>query len=451
MSGAMSSIFAAEINTTAMLNKTPDFGDQTYLDASLSKLIGGLPPSGILKIANEIRALTAAGRTVINLTVGDFDPVHFPIPDKLLYEIQRALADGATNYPPPLGSLSLRQRVSEYVERSSGVRYPIESILIASGGRPILFGAYRTVVSPGDTVVYSVPSWQNEAYIWLSEANAVVLQAKSENGFQPTLDELAPYLQSARLICLCSPGNPTGTAMDPETFQSILEAVVDENKRRQREGKERPLFVLYDQIYGAMRVKDNKHRYAAAIVPESAPYVMSMDGVSKAFAGTGLRVGWLLAAPAIVRKMGELLSHVGTWAPHAEQVGTAELLADADAIREYRSEMDRKVHERLEAVYAGFAAMRTEGLPVDCIYPEGAIYLSLQLRLHGKRIAGCRIDSNEEIRSLLLERAGVAVVPFQAFGLEDETGWFRLSVGAVSMREIREIFPRVRALLNEME
>jgi aspartate aminotransferase len=441
-------IFAAEINTTAMMNKTPDFGDESYLDTSLSKLVNGFPPSGILKIANEIRALTAAGRDVVNLTVGDFDPAHFPIPDKLLHGIQRALVDGVTNYPPPLGLLSLRQRVSEYVERSCGVRYPVESVLIASGGRPILFGAYRTVVSPGDTVVYSVPSWQNDAYVWLSEANAVVLQAKSENGFQPTLDEIAPHLRSARLVCLCSPSNPTGTAIDPKTFSSILEAVVEENKRRQHVSKERPLFVLYDQIYGSMRVKDNKHRYAAALVPESAPFVMSMDGASKAFAGTGIRVGWLLAAPVIARKMGELLSQVGTWPPHAEQVGMAELLADADAIQEYRNEMDRKVHERLEAVYTGFAAMRAEGLPVDCIYPEGAIYLSLQLKLHGKRISGRSIDSNETIRALLLERAGVAVVPFQAFGLQDETGWFRLSIGAVSMQEIREIFPRVRALLN---
>jgi aspartate aminotransferase len=434
-----------------MTNQTPDFGDQAYLDASLSRLVNGLPTSAILKISNEIRTLVTSGRNVVNLSVGDFDPKYFPIPEKLLHGIQNALASGATNYPPPPGLLSLRQSVSDYVERACGVRYPVDSILIASGGRPILFGAYHTVVSPGDTVVYSVPSWQNEAYIWLSEAKAVILQAKSENGFQPTLDELAPHLRSARLICLCSPGNPTGTAMCPEMLRCILEAVVSENERRRRVGNERALFVLYDQIYGAMRVRNNQHRYAAALVPKSAPYVMSMDGVSKAFAGTGVRVGWLLAAPAIARKMGELLSHVGTWAPHAEQVGTAELLADVDSIQRYRDEMDYKIHERLVATYTGFAAMREEGLPVDCIYPDGAIYVSLQLRLRGKRIGGHTVENNEMIRSLLLERAGVAVVPFQAFGLQDETGWFRLSVGAVSMQDIAELFPRVRALLSEVE
>lgn len=429
----------------------PDFGDQTRLEASLSGLVAALPPSAILGIAREIRALAAAGTDVIDLSVGDFDPRYFPIPEKLLHGIQRALGAGATNYPAPPGLLSLRQAVSHYVERASGVRYPVESILIASGGRPILYGAYSTVVSPGDTVVYSAPSWQNEAYVCLTEANAVVIEARSANGFQPTLDEIAPHLRMARLICLCSPGNPTGTAMEPDMLRAILTAVVDENHRRQRTGKQRPLFVLFDQIYGSLRVSGNKHRYPTALVPESAPYVMAMDGISKAFASTGLRVGWLLAPPAIARKMGELVSHVGAWAPHAEQVGVAEFLDDADAVRQYRDEMDGKIHERLEAVYNGFIAMRNDGLPVDCIHPDGALYVSLQFQLRGRTIDGHRIEDNEMIRSLLLEKAGLGLIPFQAFGLKDESGWMRLSIGAISMDQIRAMFPRIRALLNEVE
>jgi aspartate aminotransferase len=94
--------------------------------------------------------------------------------------------------------------------------------------------------------------------------------------------------------------------------------------------------------------------------------------------------------------------------------------------------------------------MRDAGLPVDCIYPEGAIYVSLQLKLVGKRIDGVTIQDNDTIRSLLLDKAGVGVVPFQAFGLERETGWFRLSVGAISMQEIAEVFPRIRAMLEQI-
>lgn len=435
-------------NETAVI--IPDFGDQIALGAALSRLVESLPTSGILKVAAQIRERLASGLRVADLTVGDFDSRYFPIPAKLLHEIEAALESGVTNYPPPSGVMALREAVRDYVERASGVRYPVGSILIASGGRPILFGAYKTVVSPGDTVVYSVPSWQTDSYIRLSEARPVVLEARSDNGFQPTLDEFAPHLRSARLICICSPANPTGTAIDPEVFRSILEAVVEENQRRIARGVERPLFVLYDQIYGALRVANDKHRYAAALVPESAPYVMSMDGASKAFAATGLRVAWLIAAPAIASKMGELLTHVGTWAPHAEQVGLAKFLADPVAVSDYRREMDDKIHQRLDAIYKGFATMRDAGLPVDCIYPDGAIYVSLQLKLVGKRLDGMVIQDNDAIRSLLLDRAGVGVVPFQAFGLERETGWFRLSVGATSMQDIAEMFPRIRALLEQV-
>ena len=438
-------------SATAVGVRVPDFGDQEALDRALAPLVNGLPPSGILKIVAEIRGLMEAGRSVINLSIGDFDPKYFPIPERLVRGIQGALERGVTNYPAPPGVLALRQAISRSVERACGVRYPVESVLVASGGRPILYGAYHSVVAPGDTVVYAVPSWQNEAYTWLTGAKTVIVEAKSAQGFQPTLDLFAPYVRTARLICLCSPGNPTGTAMEPEVLREILEAVVEENRRRERVGGERPLFVLHDQIYGSLWVRGDKHRYAAAIVPESAPYVMAMDGASKAFAGTGIRVAWLLAAPAIARRMGELLGHVGAWAPHAEQVGVAELLDDVDAVQAYRREMDGKIRERLEAMYAGFAAMRDEGLPVECIDPDGAMYVSLQFRLREKRFRGEVLQDNEAIRSLLLKEAGIALVPFQAFGLMRETGWFRGAVGTVSMEEIAELFPRIRGVLREVE
>jgi aspartate aminotransferase len=428
-----------------------DFGDQKTLEASLSQLAGGLRLSGILKIANEIRALVASGRTVVNLTVGDFDPRYFPIPTALLDDIRAALASGSTNYPPQPGVLALREAVCDYVERSCGVRYPVESVLITSGGRPVIYSAFRILLSPGEKVVYSVPSWQNDSYSWLSGAREVVVTAKASNGFQPTLDELAPHLSDARMLCLCSPGNPTGTAMDPDVFKSILEAVVAENQRREKAGNEKPLFVLYDQIYGAIRVRNKPHSYAAALVPESARYVVTMDGVSKAFAGTGLRVGWLIAAPAIVSKMGEILAHMGAWAPHAEQSGVAKWLRNPEGIAQFRKEMDDKLQQRLQAIYEGFAKMRDDGYPVDCINPEGAIYVSLQLRIKGRTIDGKTLNSNEEIRAALLEKTGVAVVQFQAFGLAEDSGWFRISVGAVSMEQIAEMFPRIRSMLDTLK
>jgi aspartate aminotransferase len=209
--------------------------------------------------------------------------------------------------------------------------------------------------------------------------------------------------------------------------------------------------LLYDQVYANLVFGSARHHLPVGLVPEAAPWVITLDGISKSLAATGLRVGWVLAAPALTRRMKNLIGHIGAWAPRAEQVALARFLADELAVSVFQEEMNHRVQQRLDALYAGFTAMRRDGYPVDCISPQGAIYLSLHLDLVGKSIDATRLASNEAIRCLLLERAGLAVVPFQAFGLDDETGWFRLSVGAVSMDDIEQAFPRLRKLLDGLD
>jgi aspartate aminotransferase len=434
---------------TSTASPALDFGNQAELDQSLSALSRRLRGSSILKIAATVRAMIAAGKPVCNLTVGDFDPKQFPIPDALRRAIVAALDAGETSYPPSDGVMALRQAVRAYLAREQGVAYPVESVLIAGGGRPGIYAFFRTVVDPGDTVVYPVPSWNNDHYSNMTEAKVVTVAADRETGFQPTLAQLEPHLASARLICLCSPANPTGTVMAADELRLIMEAVVAENARRQSAG-ERPLFVLFDQMYGSLAFPPAQHHNPVALVPEAAPWTLLLDGVSKAFAGTGLRVGWTVGAPAVIARMKDLLGHVGAWAPRPEQVGTARFLNDETAIAEYRRTMHAGIKARLDALYEGFQALRKDGYRADCIHPQGALYLSLQLDLVGRRIDGRPIRSNEDIRQLLLEGAGLAVVPFQAFGLEAETGWFRISVGAVSLQDIEDAFPRVRALLDRV-
>jgi aspartate aminotransferase len=428
---------------------TLDFGDQKSLDASLSTMVRGLQESGILRITRQVRAMIARGESVVNLTVGDFDPRYFPIPGKLSQLIQSAVGRGETNYPNPEGLPGLRQSISDYVFRVSGVRYPLDAIVVCSGGRPVLYGAYRAVMNPGDKVLYSVPSWQNDSYAWLTGGEGIVIEGKAESGFQPTLDQIQPYIGEAAMLCICSPGNPTGTVMSREHLREILEAVVAENKQREASGR-RPLFILHDQMYGTLVSHGQEHVYPAAIVPECARWLISADGVSKSYAGTGLRVGWMLVAPAVGSRIRDLLSHAGAWAPRAEQAAVAEFLKDPDAIAEFRTEMDAHLAERLGAMHAGFEDLKSAGYPVDSINPQGAIYFSAQFRLHGKSAGGQCIETDEQIRNLLLERAGVAVVPFQAFGVRAETGWFRLSAGAVSMDEIHALFPRLKSMLDDV-
>jgi aspartate aminotransferase len=427
-----------------------DFGDAAAVDASLSERIRGLIGSEILKISSEIRALVGQGRSVCNLTVGDFDAAQFPIPDGLHERILAAYAAGETNYPPSDGVMPLRRAVSDFVAREWGARYPVESVLIGSGARPILYAAFRSVLGRGEQVVYPVPSWNNNHYAWLSDAEGVAVTTRPEDGFMPTLDQLAPHLGSARLLCLNSPLNPTGTVIAERALYDIVQAVVDENRRRAAAGR-RHLFLLHDQVYSLLVFGDARHHLPVALVPEAAPWVISLDGISKWLAATGLRVGWVMGPPPVVRRMKDLLGHIGAWAPRPEQIALAGFLADGESLATFRRQMAERVKTRLGALHRGLASLRRDGYPVDCIEPQGAIYMSLRLDLVGRRFAGRTLATNEAIRRVLLDEAGLAAVPFQAFGLAEDSGWFRLSIGAVSAQEIEAAMPRLRDLLDRVD
>lgn len=411
-----------------------------------SRLIDGMQGSEVLKIAAEVRQVMAAGRPVCNLTVGDFSPAQFPIPEALRAALADAVARGETNYPPSDGVLDLRRAIVDFVVREQSVAYPVEAVLVAAGVRPLLYAACCAVLDPGDTLVYGVPSWNTNHYGWLTQARAVAVDTTAADGFHPTLEALQPHLGAATLIALCSPANPTGTMMPGAELARITAAVVEENRRRAAAGA-RPLYLLWDQVYGGLVHGTEPHVHPVQLVPEAAPWVIALDGISKVFAATGLRVGWSLAAPGVTARMRDFLGHVGAWAPKPEQVATARFLRDAPAIAAFRDEMDRGVRQRLDALVEGFDALKADGLPVDLVHPQGAIYLSLRLNLVGWSCDATPIRSNEDIRRLLLEQAGFAVVPFQAFGLAADTGWFRLSVGAVSPDDIAQVLPRIRALL----
>ncbi|HEU5219457.1 MAG TPA: aminotransferase class I/II-fold pyridoxal phosphate-dependent enzyme, partial [Gemmatimonadales bacterium] len=327
--------------------------------------------SMILGIAADVRALAATGRPICNLTVGDFDPRHFPIPDELQRLIVEALQRGETNYPPSDGLPALREAVAGFVAREHGVQLNPQSVIITAGGRPAIYAIFRCVVNPGDVVVFPVPSWNNDYYAGMVGARTIAVRTSAEEDFQPTLAHLAPHLEAATLLCLCSPANPTGTILPPEALREIMEAVVDENLRRTRAGR-RPMFVLHDLMYGSLVFRETAHAHPLALVPAAAPWVITVDGISKAFAGTGLRVGWSTGAPAVIARMKDFLGHVGAWAPRPEQAATAAFLRDAPAIAAYRAEMDAALTARLDALYDGFQALRRAGHPVNCVQPQGA-------------------------------------------------------------------------------
>ncbi len=263
-------------------------------------------------------------------------------------------------------------------------------------------------------------------------ARPVEIPVDAATNFFPTADQLRPHLEHARMLCLNSPLNPTGTAIDRDELSRISTLVVEVNERRKLAG-ERPLYFVFDQVYWNLTFHGTVHETPVALVPEVAPYTLLLDAVSKSLCATGMRVGWGVMPPAVRKRMADILGHVGAWAPKAEQMAVAALLDAPEKIRTFSVTMKAKVKERLDALYDGFTAMKKEGLPVETIVPQGAIYLSVRFDLLGRTAFGEPLRTNEDIRRLLLNHAGLAIVPFQAFGLKADTGWFRLSVGAVSV------------------
>jgi len=410
--------------------------------ARLSEMAEHLVGSAILKVAAEIRELVAAGREVCNLTVGDFAPSQFPVPKLLVDATVRALEKGETNYPPSAGLPALRSAVAAFYRERLGLQYDAGQIVITAGARPSIYAAFRALVDPGDRVVCPVPCWNVPYYAYMVGAQAILLECEAATAFLPTREMLEPHMRDARLLALNSPLNPAGTAFDATTLREICELVVAENRRRGPD--QRPLYLLYDQIYWLLTFHGLQHVNPVSLCPDVAPFTVLVDGMSKHFAATGMRVGWAAGPADIMRSMSDFNGHVGSWAPRAEQLGSVALLGAGNEVDAFHSVMIPQLQARLDALYDGICAMRERGLPVDAVPAMGAIYLSAQFNLLGRRTPDGRcLKTNEDVRSYLLQAAGFAAVAFQAFGVAAETGWFRLSAGAVSREQIAAVLPRL--------
>jgi aspartate aminotransferase len=303
------------------------------------------------------------------------------------------------------------------------------------------------VVDEGDPVVYGVPTWNNNYYSQILRAKDVPVVCDASTNFQPTAKLLRDKVRGARLLSLNSPLNPTGTMIDAGVLAGICDLVLEENARRS--ASEGPLYLMYDQVYWMLTSGSVQHVDPIGVRPEVAKYTVIVDAISKAFAATGLRVGWAIGPADVIRAMSDISGHVGAWAPRPEQSATAKMLCDSAALDTYMAGMTRDATARLRALAAGLRAMKQDGLPVDCIDPQGAIYVSVQFNLKGRRTpAGDKLDTNEQVRRYLLEAAGLGAVPFQAFGFPGDTGWFRLSIGVVSVADIEELIPRIRSAIT---
>lgn len=416
----------------------------------VSKLAQNLIGSEIIKIGNQVNELKAQGAEIANLTIGDLDSNIYPIPAELKQNIQKAYADNLTNYPPANGLLSLRKAVAKDIKSRWNLDYSPDDILVSGGSRPLIYATFKTIVDEGDKVVYAVPSWNNNHYAYLTSANAVELEVSPEDNFLPTADVITPHLEGAVLLALCSPLNPTGTMFTKEQLSEICEAVIAENKKR-GEG-EKPLYLMYDQIYAMLTFGDSEHFNPVSLYPELRDYTIYIDGTSKCFAATGVRVGWSFGPTKVIDRMKALLTHVGAWAPKPEQQAVAEFLDNTPAVNEFVNDFKGKIAHSLEVLHAGIQEMKSKNFAVDSIKPMGALYLTIKLDYVGKTTEdGKVLKDSTDLVFYLIENAGVALVPFSAFGNSREMPWFRASVGACSVEDLQKMFPKLEAALAKLK
>jgi aspartate aminotransferase len=226
--------------------------------------------------------------------------------------------------------------------------------------------------------------------------------------------------------------------------------VLEENKRRG--ANEKPLYVMYDQIYSMLTFDGITHVDPVSLFPEMRDYTIFVDGISKAFAATGVRVGWTFGPERIIGKMKSILGHVGAWAPKAEQMATAEYLTDQNAVNQYIESFKTEINARLTGFYKGMIALKNDGFSVDAIPPQAAIYLTIKLDLMGKSTAdGAVLNTIEAVSAYILNEAKVAIVPFYAFGSPRTSPWFRLSVGTATQQDVNDAIASLRNALGRLK
>jgi len=225
--------------------------------------------------------------------------------------------------------------------------------------------------------------------------------------------------------------------------------VIAENE--QRGESEKKLYVLYDQIYWTLTYGMVKHYDPVSLRPAMKEYTIFIDGISKAFASTGVRVGWAMGPSYLISKMKSINSHLGAWAPMAEQNAVAKYLSKAAAIDTYFKHFKAELEERLNEIYDGFQQLKNAGFSVDAVSPQAAIYLTIQLALVGSTTsAGKKLADQTEVTAYLLNEASLAIVPFSAFGASASSNWYRLSVGTSKKEEIKDMLAKLRSALEKL-
>lgn len=397
------------------------------MNFNLSKKSKNIAPSVTLEITAKANEMKSKGIDVIGFGAGEPD---FNTPKNIQDVGIEAIKDGKTRYTPTPGIMELREAACEKFKRDNNLDYEPKNILVSSGAKHSLYNTLCTILNPGDEVIVPNPYWVSyPELVKIADGVPVMVETKEENGFKYKMEDLKNALtDKTKAIFLNSPSNPTGTVYSVEELSAIADWAV-----------ENELFVVSDEIYEKLIYDGEKHVSIASLNDKIKDLTIVINGMSKAYAMTGWRLGIAAAHEDIIKVMTNLQAHSTSNASSISQYASVEGLKGDQSIIE---EMKKHFVERRNYMVDKINSIHG----MSCKKPKGAFYVMANIsELKGKVFNGKKIESSIDLASILLEEANVAVVPGLAFGSDD---YVRLSY-ATSMENIREGLNRIEKFLSK--
>jgi aspartate aminotransferase len=372
-------------------------------------MASAVQPSATLSAATRARQMKADGLAVHDFSLGEPD---FPTPEHICAAAVKAMREGHTRYTPAAGIPELRKAVGRCYEKTYGIKYAPEQVVISNGAKHSLHTALAATVGPGDEVIIPTPYWVSYSdLVQMTGASYKLVSTRLEDGFKMTPAQLrAAITPRSRLVMLNSPSNPTGTVYARQELETLADVVLETN-----------LGVISDEIYEKLVFGNAKATCFATLRPGLAERTITISGASKTYAMTGWRMGWACGPAAIIKTMGDVQSQqTGCPCSVSQYAALAALEGDQQCVETMRKEF---------AARRDLVCKRLQAMPgIRCPVPEGAFYAFFDVSAYfGRTLGGRQIGDSASFCTAALETAHVNVVPGSAFGAE---GYVRLSYAA---------------------
>lgn len=393
----------------------------------ISKRAQSVPASMTLEITAKVKELKSQGKSIIGFTAGEPD---FNTPEHIINSAKEALDKGLTKYTPVAGMVELKDAIVKKFKRDNNLDYEPSQIVVSDGAKASLFHAIYAMVDEGDEVIIPAPFWFTyEEQVKLAGGIPVIVQTKAENGYKITPDELENAITDKTVtIIINSPSNPTGALYNEQEFMALSKVIEKHN-----------LTVISDEIYEKLIYDGVKHVSIASISPYMKENTVVINGVSKTYAMTGWRIGYLAAPKSLASAINRVQGHSTSNACSFAQYASITALNGGEEVIEI---MRKSFDERRK-----YMISRAKELGLDYVKPQGAFYLFLDIsKLIGKSFGGKVIDGSMSFASILTEN-GVAVIPGLPFHADN---FVRLSY-AVSLQDIKEGFDRIKTFISNLK